>query len=184
MTMVVHPDGARPQGLTLGDMPDRRRLRAAMVRVNPLAFRTVTQDGTVTENDALHDDYVEMFQNLLNDAVVLPGFGTAQEMLLERIAWLWTAQKAEDQSADGVHPIRYQKLTTQFLAAMRTLFKARETADANDAFKRAFATQVFAGVSTALRSTIHDDEALVDRVLREVLIQLRAVIDANTARTG
>lgn len=165
--------------ITLGDLPDRRRLRQAMLRASTAAFMQST--GEV--NEQVRTDYEDIFNQLLQDAAVIPGFGTAQEILLERIAWMWAQQKAFDQDPGGISVLRYDDLVKRFLSAMNVLFRVKEGADANESFKRAFATMVVQAVGAAVNTTVGvTDPEMADRVLRETLVQLQGIMSSAGAR--
>lgn len=140
--------------------------------------RSMLTHGNAFEgNRELSELYQDLFANLIVESTAVPGFALAQEMLLERVAFLWASQKKLDNLADPVPAQQYEKLAGRFLQALNTLFKSRSDRDADEAFKRNFITSVVRAMTAAIDDEIPDNVDLNVAIKRRLIDVLREASD-------
>lgn len=144
--------------------PGRRRIRAAMTRHSPPAL-----------NPDVADLYQDVFSQLLVESMHVPGWGLAEELVLERLAFTWASMKHYDNLGDPIPLAQYTGLVREFTRLQRTLVSSRAVADVGEQFKRAFAQTLMRAVVAALSELLDPDSAAAaqDRVVEH----LRAALE-------
>lgn len=117
--------------------------------------------------------YEDIFANLVLEASAIPGFGLAQEMLLERIAYIWASQKRLDNLDEPVSAAQYEKLLGRYTQLLNALFRSRSEKHAEEIFMRNFVGSVVRAVKHAIEQTIPDQPDLALSIQRRVVEVLR-----------
>lgn len=103
--------------------------------------------------------YVDVFDALVAEGETVPGYGVAMSMMLERYAFLFAAQKANDALAVPLDPRDYDKLILRFRQLWDGLLKARDDRQADDQFKHAFITAFMRAFQTVCDELLEPDKS-------------------------
>lgn len=147
------------------DVGRRDRIRQQM---------TIANEGAFNSPDT-RQLYIDIFHSLLDDAETLPGYNTAMELLCERLAFLWTAQKVYDTENEPTRALHYEKLTQRFLQTMRALFQSRDDRQADESFKRQFTNAMIDAVATGIESVAQSPEE-AHRYQQAIIARLRSTV--------
>lgn len=149
-------------------LEDGRSLTDRMARTHAAMF-----DGNATVQ-AL---YLDLYAELIAEAETVPGYGTAMAMLLERFAFLWAAQKANDLLDTPLNPRDYETLLLRFRQLWDGLLRARDDRQADAQFKASFVTACMSVISDVCTELLDPETALA---LQQRMVQRMRAIEVQT----
>lgn len=117
--------------------------------------------------------YLDTFDALVAEAEGVPGYSTAMAMMLERYAFLWATQKANDMMATPLDPRDYDKVILRFRQLWDGILKARDDRQADDQFRHAFVTSFLRMFVSVLAEEVEADVAT--RIERKMVERLNNI---------
>lgn len=132
-----------------------------------------TSAALLQGNPEIQALYLDIFDALLAEAEGVPGYSTAMALMLERYAFLWASQKANDLLATPLDPRDYDKNILRFRQLWDGLLKARDDRQADDQFKHAFVTAFLRMFVTVLDEEVEADVAT--RIQEKVVARLQTI---------
>lgn len=157
-------------------------LEGELVPAGTRVSRTELVRRIATTNDADNAEldpasrqlYLDVYAQMVAEAEQVPGFGTGMTLMLERTAYLWAAQKAMEMREEPIEAQHYERLVQRFRQLWETTLKTRDDRQADEAFKRQFASAVVGAVGHVLETELPREQA--DAIQARILLTVQQMV--------